>query len=175
MRNDCVGRNCRVVQGRMHQFQGLGTTHMNLTDEKGNMEALKFRIHHMTIKIVNGKACVFYKEFMRDEHLLPGDGQGWPVFLDGASLDLSELVVMPTLAVANMVEIEKNIKVGNFLTVLSALSSFNFLQLDQLMTLSARLPVCLLTASQRFQPVALNLCCPNAGEYQSMEKYTQGS
>ena len=99
----------------MYQFQGLGTTHMTVKDNKtGRMESLKFRIHHMTLKMLNGRVCVFYKEFMRDKNLLPGDGNGWPIFLEGANLDLAGLTTAPTLPPANLEETKKNIRVKVF-------------------------------------------------------------
>ena len=59
----------------------------------------------------DGRVCVFYKEFMRDKHLLPQGGKGWPVFKPDANLDLSQLETMPTLPLPNFADIEKRLQV----------------------------------------------------------------
>ena len=95
----------------MYPFQGLGTTHIVVNDEAGKKETLKVRIHHLTLKLHEGRVCAFWKEFMRDELLLPADGNGWPVFKDGADLSLSGLETMKTLPIANIEGAEKRIQV----------------------------------------------------------------
>ena len=102
-----------ILQGVMHKFEGLGTTHWvsksSITDET---ESLKMRIHHFTLKMVGGHVCVFYKRFMRDQDLLPTGGAGWRVFKDGAALDLKHLEVMPTFPISNWKDTEKHIQVS---------------------------------------------------------------
>ena len=51
----------------MHKFDGLGATHFtSLSEATGTMEAVKLRVHHITLKMVDGIVCAFWKEFMRD-------------------------------------------------------------------------------------------------------------
>lgn len=100
-----------LIQERMHKFDGLGTTHFTTTDADGHTEAMKLRIHHMTLKKVDGRVCLFYKQFMRDKELLPKGGKGWPVFKDNADLSLTGLKVMPTKPVTQFEEVEKRLKV----------------------------------------------------------------
>ena len=95
----------------MHKFDGLGTTHFTcLSEVTGTMEAVKLRVHNVTLKMVDGLVCAFWKEFMRDKQLQPADGKGWPVFLPGADLDLAHLETMPTCPVANFAETETKIQ-----------------------------------------------------------------
>ena len=102
------------VQGRMHEFFGLGTTHFTEVDEDtGAKEVIKLRVHSLLIKLHNGKACVYWKEFMRDDTWLPEDGVGWPVFKENVSLSLGILEAMPTKPIARLVEVEKRVKVGS--------------------------------------------------------------
>ena len=100
------------VQGRMHEFFGLGTTHFTEVDT-GAKEVIKLRVHSLLIKLHNGKACVYWKEFMRDDTWLPEDGVGWPVFKENVSLSLDTLEAMPTKPIAGLVEVEKRVKVGS--------------------------------------------------------------
>ena len=98
----------------MHRFDGLGTTHFTVPDEaSGVTEALKLRVHHITLKMVDGHVCLFYKEFMRDKTLLPADGKGWPVFLPGADLDLVQLETMPTFPVASFADTETRLQASH--------------------------------------------------------------
>lgn len=100
------------VQGRMHEFFGLGTTHFTEVDEDtGAKEVIKLRVHSLLIKLHNGRACVYWKEFMRDETWLPEDGVGWPIFKEDVDLNLSTLQTMPTLPITGFAEVEKRIKV----------------------------------------------------------------
>ena len=109
----------------MHKFDGLGTTHFTVHDEtSGTTEALKLRVHHITLKIVDGHVCAFYKEFMRDKTLLPADGKGWPVFLPGVVLDLAHLEIMPTYPVANFADTETRLQASHFIS-----GSFNLCML----------------------------------------------
>ena len=95
----------------MHKFDGLNTTHFTVRDDaSGITEAMKLRVHHITLKILDGRVCAFYKEFMRDKPLLPADGKGWPVFLPDADLDLAQLETMPTYSVANFAETETRLQ-----------------------------------------------------------------
>ena len=96
----------------MHKFDGLGTTHFTNTDDAGNTESMKLRIHHMTLKKVDGRVCLFYEKFMRDNELLPKGDKGWPVFKDNADLNLSGLTVMATKPVTQFAEVEKKLNVG---------------------------------------------------------------
>ena len=101
------------MQPRMHEFFGLGTTHITeVDDDTGVKEVLKVRVHSLLIKLSAGKACVFWKEFMRDKTWLPEDNIGWPVFKDGVDLSLESLQPMPTRPVSNFVEVEKRLKVS---------------------------------------------------------------
>lgn len=98
----------------MHEFFGLGTTHITEVDEEtGVKESLKLRVHSFLIKPQDGKACVFWKEFMRDKTWLPEDGKGWPVFKEGVDLDLSSLEPMPTRPISGFAEVEKRLQVSN--------------------------------------------------------------
>ena len=97
----------------MHKFDGLGTTHFTVQHADGVMEATKLRVHHITLKIVDGHVCAFYKEFMRDKTLLPENGKGWPVFLEDADLDLAQLETMPTYPVANFSETEARLQASH--------------------------------------------------------------
>ena len=102
------------VQGRMHEFSGLGTTHFTEVDEDtGPNEVIKLRVHSLLIKLHNGKACVYWKEFMRDDTWLPEDGVAWPVFKENVSPNLDTLEAMPTKPIARLVEVEKRVKVGS--------------------------------------------------------------
>ena len=104
------------VQGRMHEFFGLGTTHFTEVDEDtGAKEVIKLRVHSLLIKLHNGKAVVYWKKFMRDDTWLPEDGVGWPVFKKrfNVSLSLDTLEAMPTKPIAGPVEVEKRVKVGS--------------------------------------------------------------
>ena len=100
----------------MHKFDGLGTSHFTSTDDQGNTECMKLRIHNVTLKKVDGRVCLFYKQFMRDKELLPKGGKGWPVFKDNADLDLSGLTIMPTKPVTQFDEVEKRLKVMGVLS-----------------------------------------------------------
>ena len=95
----------------MHKFDGLGTTHFTCGDEAGHMESMKLRVHHITLKKINGRVCLFYKEFMRDQDLLPKGGRGWPVFKDNSDLDLRQVTVMPTKPIAQLEDVERRLKV----------------------------------------------------------------
>ena len=97
----------------MHAFFGLGTTHFTEVDEEtGVKEVIKLRVHSLLVKLQNGKTCVMWKEFMRDDTWLPEDGVGWPVFKDDADLDLSSLQPMPTRPISGFVKVEKLVQVG---------------------------------------------------------------
>lgn len=96
----------------MHEFFGLGTTHFTeVNEDSGAKEVIKLRVHSLLIKLVNGKACVFWKQFMRDEVWLPEDGVGWPVFKENVDLDLGTLTAMPTKPISGLLEVEKRVKV----------------------------------------------------------------
>ena len=102
-----------VLQPRMHEFFGLGTTHFTEVDEDtGVKEVLKLRVHSLLIKPQNGQACVFCKEFMRDDTWLPQDGVGRPVFKEDVDLDTSSLQAMPTKPVSGFADVEKRLQVG---------------------------------------------------------------
>ena len=105
----------QYLQACMHSFFGLGTTHFTEVDEEtGVKEVIKLRVHSLLIKLQDGKACVFWKEFMRDNIWLPEDGVGWPVFKDGVDLDLSSLEPMPTGPISGFADVEKRLQVGCF-------------------------------------------------------------
>ncbi|KAL3144598.1 hypothetical protein ABBQ32_004322 [Trebouxia sp. C0010 RCD-2024] len=81
----------------MHEFFGLGSTHFTEVDpHTGLKESIKLRVHSLLIKLQDDKACIQWKEFMRDEKWLPEDEVGWPVFKDDVDLDVSSLQPMPT-------------------------------------------------------------------------------
>ena len=122
----------------MHKFDGLGTTHFTVKDDaSGVTEALKLRVHHITLKILDGHVCAFYKEFMRDKTLLLADGKGWPVFLPEADLDLAHLETMPTFPLANLNETETRLQASDILYNNSYLQSLMRSQLATLLRLSA--------------------------------------
>ena len=101
-----------LSQERMHDFFGLGTTHFTeVNEQSGTKEVIKLRVHSMLIKLVNGRACVFWKQFMRNDVWLPEDGVGWPVFKENVDLDLNKLTAMPTKPISGLPEVEKRIKV----------------------------------------------------------------
>lgn len=96
----------------MHEFFGLGTTHFAEVNEmNGAKEVIKLRVHSILIKMHNGRACVYWKEFMRDDIWLPEDGVGWPVFKENVDLDLETLTAMPTKPITGLVEVQKRVKV----------------------------------------------------------------
>ena len=102
-----------LVQPRMHEFFGLGTTHITeVGEDTGIKEVLKVRVHSLLMKLAAGKACVFWKEFMRDKTWLLEDNIGWPVFKEGVDLSLSTLEPMPTRPISNFDEVEKRLKVS---------------------------------------------------------------
>ena len=98
------------MQARMHEFFGLGTTHFTEIDpDTGLKESIKLRVHSLLIKLQDGKACIQWKEFMRDEKWLPADEMGWPVFKDDADLDVSSLQPMPTRPITAFADVEKRV------------------------------------------------------------------
>lgn len=97
----------------MYKFEGLGTTHMVVTDDAGEQDSLKLRVHSFLLKLNQGRVCLNYKEFMRDEHWLPKDGQGWPVFKPEATINLANLKPMPTSPIANFSEVERRVQVSS--------------------------------------------------------------
>ena len=100
------------MQPRMHEFFGLGTTHFTEVDEEtGAKEVIKLRVHSLLIKKVDCRACVFWKEFMRDDIWLPEDNLGWPVFKEDVNLDLSTLAAMPTRPISGLTDVEKRVQV----------------------------------------------------------------
>lgn len=97
----------------MHEFFGLGTTHFTEVDNvSGAKEVIKQRVHSLLIKNHNGRACAYWKQFMRDDIWQPEDGVGWPIFKDNVDLDLSALKAMPTKPITGLVEVEKRVKVS---------------------------------------------------------------
>ena len=117
-RINCILSNSQVlshgfVQPRMHEFFGLGTTHFCEVDvETGAKEVLKLRVHSLLIKLHDGKACVYWKEFMRDKTWQPENGSGWPAFKEGVDLDLASLQPMPTPPINGFADVEKRVLVG---------------------------------------------------------------
>ena len=100
------------MQPRMHEFFGLGTNHFTKVDEEtGAKEVIKLQVHSLLIKLVDGKACVFWKEFTRDDIWLPQDNLSWPVFKEDVNLDLSTLAAMYTLPISGLTDIEKRLQV----------------------------------------------------------------
>lgn len=95
----------------MHKFEGMGTTHFTVGQDEGNKESLKLRVHHFTMKMVDGHVCAFWKQHMRDKELQPPRGRGWRVFMPGADLDLKHLTTMPTYPPADMKSTEATIRV----------------------------------------------------------------
>ena len=101
------------VQSRMHEFFRLGTTHFTeVNQDTGTKEVIKLRVHSLLVKMHNGRACVYWKEFMRDETWLPEDGVGWPVFKENVDLDLETLTAMPTKPNSGLGEVEKRVRVS---------------------------------------------------------------
>ena len=108
----CAGETCMwFVQSRMHEFFGLGTTHLTEVNEDGTKEVTKLRVHSLLVTMSNGKACVFWKEFTRDDIWLPIQGGGWPVFKENVDLDMETLTDMPTKPITEMDDVEKRVKV----------------------------------------------------------------
>ena len=101
------------VQSRMHEFFGLGTTHFTeVNQDTGTKEVIKLRVHSLLVKMHNGRACVYWKEFMRDDTWLPEDGVGWPIFKENVDLDLETLTAMPTKPISGLGEVEKRVRVS---------------------------------------------------------------
>lgn len=99
----------------MHKFEGFGTTHFVVTDEAtGGTMSLKLRIHSFMLKMEGGQVRLHWEEFMRDKLWQPQDSPGWPVFKQGAHVDLANLVGVPTKPVANFEEVEKRVKVNTY-------------------------------------------------------------
>ena len=144
----------------MHKFDGLGTTHFTVKDDATDVtEALKLRVHHITLKILDGHVCAlkFYKEFMRDKTLLPADGKGWPVFLPEAEMDLAHLETMPTFPVANLNETETRLQASDMFYNNSYLQSLMRSQLATLLRLSALVDFRLASKCGRTVCLALKL------------------
>ena len=101
----------------MHEFFGLGTTHFTEVDpDTGLKESTKLRVHSLLIKLQDGKACIQWKEFMRDEKWLPADEVGWPVFKDDVDLDVSSLQPMSTRPITAFADVEKRVQVSHLFT-----------------------------------------------------------
>ncbi|DBA67769.1 TPA: hypothetical protein ACH3X2_001203 [Trebouxia sp. C0005] len=137
----CAGETCMwFVQSRMHEFFGLGTTHLTEVNEDGTKEVTKLRVHSLLVTMSNGKACVFWKEFTRDDIWLPIQGGGWPVFKENVDLDMETLTDMPTKPITEMDDVEKRVKaclklwqswLGANQTTEQGLSSHNQERLDK--------------------------------------------
>ena len=102
------------MQPVIYKFDGLGTTHFTVTNEAtGEVDSIKQRIHSFLLKMDQGRVCLYWKEFMRDDIWQPTQGPGWPVFKPDVKVDLANLKPMPTFPIANFKEVEIRVQVNH--------------------------------------------------------------
>ena len=101
----CAESHARVFRSGHNPFHRSEPGHW---DQRGH----KLRVHSLLVKMHNGRACVYWKEFMRDDTWLPEDGVGWPIFKENVDLDLETLTAMPTKPISGLGEVEKRVRVS---------------------------------------------------------------
>ena len=71
----------------------------------------KLRVHSITLKHIDGKAQLFWKQFMRDTELQPRENEGWPLFFKDV-LDRTELQIMPTKPISGFDKVQEHVEVS---------------------------------------------------------------
>lgn len=88
-------------------MQGLGTR------KSKNPEGSEIKLYErsITIKLVDGKAQLFWKQYMRDKDLKPSKDRRWPVFHGDVS-NLSVLRTMPIKPISGFDQVMEHVMVS---------------------------------------------------------------
>ncbi|KAA6418480.1 MAG: hypothetical protein FRX49_11536 [Trebouxia sp. A1-2] len=91
-------------KARTHKLQGLGTR------KSKNPEGSEIKLYErsITIKLVDGKAQLFWKQYMRDKDLKPSKDRRWPVFHGDVS-NLSVLRTMPIKPISGFDQVMEHV------------------------------------------------------------------